>query len=407
MMQRQAGILSGLRVIEVSAFVAAPLGGATLAEMGADVIRVDPPGGGIDIGRWPLHNGHSLYWAGLNQGKRSLTLNTRSERGRELLLQLIAGHDGAIDDGILLTNLGVPAWMSYERLRERRPDLIMLVITGNPDGGTAVDYTINAALGFPYVTGPEAYQGPVNHVLPAWDALTGYLAATSILAAERHRRLTGHGQLIELSLANVALAVTGHLGFIAEAELEPEPRGRYGNDTFGSFGRDFSTRDGRYLMVLALTPRQWGSLCEATGLGESFAFLERKLGLDFRREGDRFSARRQICAEHEPRVAARDYEEVSVALERASVLWGPYQSFKELVASDPRCSPANPLFSEVDHPGIGSFITAASPVGFSASPSPPLSPSPRLGQHTDEVLQTLTGLSSAEIETLRAEGIIG
>ena len=88
------------------------------------------------------------------------------------------------------------------------------------------------------------------------------------------------------------------------------------------------------------------------------------------------------------------------------MLWGPYQTFKELVASDPRCSPANPLFSKVDHPGIGSFVTAASPVGFSASPSPPPSPSPRLGQHTDEVLQTLTGLSSAEIETLRAASVL-
>jgi len=84
-----AGILSGLRIVEMSAFVAAPLGGVTLAAMGADVIRVDPPGGGVDIGRWPLHRGRSLYWAGLNQGKRSVTIDTRHEPGQEKVARLI------------------------------------------------------------------------------------------------------------------------------------------------------------------------------------------------------------------------------------------------------------------------------------------------------------------------------
>src|SRR2546428_5217028 len=112
----------------------------------------------------------------------------------------------------------------------------MFVITGNRDGTAAVDYTVNAALGFPLITGPEGHDGPVNHVLPAWDAMTGYLAAAGILAAERHRRMTGHGQLVELSLADVGTAVAGHLGYLAEAELEPEPRSRYGNYVYGTFG---------------------------------------------------------------------------------------------------------------------------------------------------------------------------
>jgi len=406
MTEQRPGILTGLRVIEVSAFVAAPLGGATLAGMGADVIRVDPIGGGIDAGRWPLHNGRSLYWAGLNQGKRSVTLDLRSERGRELLTALVTNHNGAAEDGILLTNLGVPPWLGYDRLVERRPDLIMLVITGNPDGSTAVDYTVNAATGFPFVTGPESWRGPVNHVLPAWDALTGYLAATAILAAERHRRLTGQGQLIELSLMDVALAVTGHLGLLAEAQLEQEPRARYGNELFGSLSRDFRTRDGRSVIVIALTARQWSSLCQATGLGEAFQALEQKLGLDFRRDGDRFSARRQICALIEPWVAARDHDEVRLAFASAGVLWGPYQTFQELVASDPRCSMANPLFDEVEHPGIGTYRTAGSPVRFGAVPPAAPSASPSLGRHTDEVLQELAGVSREQLAALRAEHVI-
>jgi len=180
-----APILAGLRVVELSAFVAAPLGGATLAALGADVIRVDPPGGGIDIDRWPLHRGRSLYWAGLNQGKRSVTIDTRTEAGQRQVSRLIAapGEGG----GIVLTNLPVRGWNSYSELAKLRPDLIMVVITGDRDGGTAVDYTVNAAVGFPWLTGPEDGDGPVNHVLPAWDGMTGFLAAFAILAAERHR----------------------------------------------------------------------------------------------------------------------------------------------------------------------------------------------------------------------------
>src|SRR5258707_11760263 len=97
-----AGILAGLRIVEISAFIAAPLGGATLAAMGADVIRVDPPGGGVDIDRWPLHRGRSLYWAGLNQGKRSVVIDTRSEAGRSPGGWLIPAPGGG--GGGVLTN---------------------------------------------------------------------------------------------------------------------------------------------------------------------------------------------------------------------------------------------------------------------------------------------------------------
>src|SRR3989442_13191029 len=139
-----AGILSGLRIVEISAFIAAPLGGATLAAMGAEVIRVAPPGGGVDIGRWPLHRGRSLYWAGLNQGKRSVTIDTRHEPGQEKGARLITapGEGG----GIFLTNLPISGWNSYDAPKKLRGDRIMAVTTGNPEGGQAVAYTVTAAL---------------------------------------------------------------------------------------------------------------------------------------------------------------------------------------------------------------------------------------------------------------------
>jgi len=380
-----APILAGLRIVELSAFVAAPLGGATLAALGADVIRVDPPGGGIDIDRWPLLQGRSLYWAGLNQGKRSVTIDTRAEAGQRQVAGLITapGEGG----GIVLTNLPVRGWNSYESLANLRRDLIMVVITGDRDGGTAVDYTVNAALGFPSLTGPEGHEGPVNHVLPAWDGMTGYLAALAILAAERHRRLHGEGQLVELSLSDVGLAVAGHLGLIGEAILEPEPRGRFGNDVYGTFGRDFGTRDGRRVMVLALTARQWASLGEATGLSRDFAGLESQARADFRKEADRWVHRKALCEILESWVARHDLAEIGEAFERNGVLWGAYQTPKQLVTEDPRASTANPMFAEVDQPGIGTFLTAGSPLRFGAAQPVPPRPAPVLGEHTDEVLR--------------------
>src|SRR5437899_4007053 len=384
------GILDGLRIVEISAFVAAPLAGARLAAMGADVIRIDPPGGGVDIARWPLRRGRSLYGAGLNQSKRSVTIDMRQPSRQEKVAKLIAapGESG----GIFLANLPVSGWNSYDELKKLRSDLIMVVITGNRDGTAAVDYTVNAALGFPFVTGPEDAEGPVNHVLPAWDAMTGFLASTAILAAERHRRLTGEGQLVELSLSDVALAVAGHLGFVGEAVLEAEPRGRFGNHVFGTFGRDFVTRDGRRVMILALTPRQWRGLVEATGLSGEFRNLEARLGLYFNNEGDRWRGRQEICEMLQSWIGVRNLTSIAAAFDAQKVLWGPYHTFKELVGEDPRASSSNPLFADVEHPELGTYPTPGSPVPFGAAAPVSPKPAPKLGEHTEEVLREF-GLS--------------
>ncbi len=190
------GILSGLRVVEGTAFVAAPLGGMTLAQLGADVIRFDLTGGGLDYGRWPITaDGMSLCWAGLNKGKRSIAVDFRQPRGQELLTQLISlpGENS----GIFSTNFPAKGWLSYDALRSHRADLIMANLVGRRDGGSEVDYTVNPQIGIPFLTGPTDWSGPVNHVLPAWDLITGHMIAVGLLAAERHRRITGQGQLVK------------------------------------------------------------------------------------------------------------------------------------------------------------------------------------------------------------------
>src|SRR5690348_9122833 len=205
-----AGVLSGLRIVEGSAFIAAPLGGMTLAQLGADVIRFDPIGGGLDTTRWPIDkNGKSLFWAGLNKGKRSIQIDLASPEGQELAQALITAPGK--DAGLFLTNFPPRGFLAYEKLKARRADLVMLVITGHYDGSSAVDYTVNCGVGFPFITGPGDLNEPVNHSLPAWDAICGLTASTGMLAAERHRSRTGEGRLVALALSDVALAMTGNL----------------------------------------------------------------------------------------------------------------------------------------------------------------------------------------------------
>jgi 2-methylfumaryl-CoA isomerase len=399
------GILAGLRIVEGSAFVAAPLGGMTLAQLGADVIRFDPIGGGLDYHRWPVTaHGTSLFWAGLNKGKRSIAVDIRSPRGQELLTQLITlpGPDA----GLFSTNFPARGWLSYDALRAHRADLIMVNLTGRRDGGSEVDYTVNPALGFPGLTGDPADHTPVNHVLPAWDAIAGGLLATAMLAAERHRTRTGAGQLVTLALKDVGLAMLGHLGMIAEVTINDSDRARYGNYLYGAFGRDFVTRDGARVMLIGLTDLQWSTLCRATGIESAVTALAASLGRDLAQEGERFHAREAIAALIAPWVASRTFDEVRTIFEAHRVTWGPYRTVREALALDVDLSAQNPMFAEVEQPGAGRYLVPGSPLAFGATERVPAASAPRLGEHTDEILLGLLGLSEAAVGALHDAGIV-
>jgi len=399
-----SGILSGLRVVEGSAFVAAPLGGMTLAQLGADVIRFDQLGGGLDYRRWPLaKSGESLFWAGLNKGKRSIQLDLGSRAGRELATALITAPGEHA--GLFLTNFPARGWLEYQTLAKRRPDLVMVALTGNPDGTSEVDYTVNPATGFPWATGPRNLAEPLNSVLPAWDIALGTLATVGMLAAERHRRLTGVGQLVRLSLSDVAFAMVGNLGRIAEAQLGGQDQHKDGNYLYGAFGHDFETRDGRRVMVVALTERQWTALVETTGIEQACRDLEHATGYDLSSESGRFQGRDLIAALLRPWFASRDLAAIRTEFAGTNVSWGPYQTFRQLVNEDPRCSIANPMFAQVEQPGIGSNLMPGSPLDFSEVPRLPARRAPLLGENTDEILGLL-GLSTREIARLHDEGIV-
>ena len=394
------GILSDLRIVEVSAFVAAPLGGMTLAQLGADVIRIDPIGGNIDVARWPLApDGSSLYWASLNKRKRSVCLALSKPEGQEIAQALIR------DAGTLLTNLPAGKWMGYDVLKQGREDLIVLRLIGNSDGTAAIDYTVNCAGGFPIATGRT--EEPVNHVLPAWDIASGLYLATGLLAADRARLRSGHGQEVVLALSDVMLASVSNLGYIADVQVNDAVRPPMGNDLYGAFGRDFETADGRRIMLCAISNRQWRAIGKATGLADKLAMIGPLMDVDLDTEGGRFAARGAICAVLEPWFAARTLEEIRVIMDNSGgVLWGPYQDFRQLVNEDPRCSPANPMMAEIEQPGAGRILANASPLAFSADLRPPAGPAPRLGEHTEAVLTGVLGLSSFQYAKLHDAGIV-
>ncbi|HRF45614.1 MAG TPA: CoA transferase [Candidatus Competibacteraceae bacterium] len=398
-------ILQGLRIVEGSAFVAAPLAGMTLAQMGADVIRFDRIRGGLDYHRWPVtQDNKSLFWAGLNKGKRSIAVDMTTPRGQEIITQLICAPGP--DNGIFLTNLRVRGWMDYEHLKKHREDLIAVTVLGTRDGRPAVDYTINPAVGFPYATGLEDSRDPVCHVLPAWDCITGQMVALGVLAAERHRRLTGQGQEIEIALKDVALAMLGNLGIIGEVVINDFDRPKYGNALYGAYGQDFETADGRRVMVVGLTQRQWNGLCKSTGLHAEFDALGEKLGLKLSQEGNRFRARKEITAIFEPWFRVRKIEDFAQSFDDNGVTWSVFRTFKQAIEEDPDFSSQHPMFSRVEQPGIGSYPVPGSPFEFSEFERLPPKPAPVLGEQTDEILSEILGISDAEISRLHEDKIV-
>ena len=394
--------LAGLRVVEVATFVAAPLGGMTLAQLGADVIRVDPVGGAADYTRWPLApSGTSLYWTGLNKAKRSLCVDLRSAEGQELVSRLIT--ESGPGGGIVLTNAD-RRWLSYEALARCRPDVIHLQIEGHHDGSPAVDYTVNAELGFPLVTGPEGAAGPINHVLPAWDVACGLYAAIGLLSADRLRQATGQGQQLRVALYDVALATAGNLGFLAEAQVNGVNRPRIGNHLYGGFARDFTSRDGRQVMVVTLTGRHWQDLVAVTGLGKPVSALEEALAADFSSEDDRFAYREVLAALLQRWFADHDLPDIRESLSRTSVLWSVYRSFVELADGDD--IRANQMMGTVEQPGVGRYLAPASPIRVGEATRREPVRAPVLGEHSAQILRTDLGLSESRIQDLHDRGVV-
>lgn len=390
--------LAGVRVIEMASFVAVPLAGMTLAQLGCDVIRVDPVGGAADYRRWPVTaGGASIYWTGLNKGKRSLVADLRSAHGQQLVADLIA------DAGVLLTNMTGRQWHSYDTLVQCRPDLIHLEVSGRADGSTAVDYTVNAATGFPLITGPAGHGAPVNHVLPAWDVACGLHAALAITAALHRRQATGAGARISLALDDVALATASALGFLTEPMINGTERARIGNSVYGQYGQDFTSSDGVSFMVVTLTERHFRDLARVTGTGKAVAALADALDVDFADEGQRYRHRAVLTGLFGRWFADHTAARIETVLAGSTLLWDRYRSFAEVVNSQRVLG--NPLFAALHQPELGEYLAAGLPAALDGA-HPPAAAAPALGAHTAAILAERLNMTGGDIDRMVQSGIV-
>lgn len=401
-------ILKGLRVIEASSFIASPSAGLYLAQLGAEVIRVDTMGGGPDYNRWPKNNdGVSFYWEGLNKGKKSITVNIGTEEGKNLIQDLACapGENG----GILLTNFPHRGFLSYEKLKEKRDDIIVARVMGQANGGPALDYTVNCALGYPLMTGPEslAEDEPVNHVLPAWDLLAGAYTAFSLLAADKHRASSGQGGEYKIPLADIGVTAMANMGQLAEVLYQDGNRPRHGNAVYGAFGKDFKTADGKRMMIMAITPRQWRGLLSVLDIEKQVSEVESARGVSFAKdEGVRYEHSDALYPLIESRVCLRQAAELQEALDAVGGCWGEYQSMRD-AAEDEALVTNNPVFTEIKNPSNYTYPTPGSALTISEQKRDTPTVAPHLGQHSGSVLESVLGLDKDKVANLVEQGVVG
>ena len=399
-------LLAGLRVIEVSSFVASPTAGLYLAQLGAEVIRVDHTAGGLDYDRAMLTDkGRSLSWENLNRAKKSVALDLHSKEGRALLVRLVQ------QTGVLITNLPVNSFLSHAAIAEACPQLVSVRIMGWHDGRQAMDFTVNAAAGYPLMTGPAdwdpATAAPVNQVLPAWDFITGAYCAFALLAGLRHRDATGEGIEMRVPLGDVAIGTAANAGAMAEMLYRGGDRLRLGNAIWGALGRDLVSRDGKRFMVAALTNKQWNALIEAFGVRAEIAALETSSGVSFAiSDANRFDQREAIFAIMQGAAGSADYAGLAQRMTAAGATFEHYRTMFEM-AQDPQLVADNPLFgpspanpSGFAYPAPRSFVNV--PEMAAGDPKP----APYLGQHSEQVLSDVLGLAPADITTMIERGLV-
>ena len=398
-------ILSGLRVIESSAFVAVPMAGMTLSQMGAEVIRFDRLEGGLDARRMPYSpSGSSLFWSGMNKGKKSIAVDMKSPKGKELISNLVTAPGK--DAGLFLTNLKVKGWLDYETLSKVRSDIIIVTLTGDRHGRPQVDYTVNPALGIPDITGHEGSADPVANAIPAWDMIAGNMCVSSLLAAERYRLRHGVGQDVEIALKDVAAAAIGHLGMIADTTLNSDDRTKAGNALYGAYGKDFLCADGNRVMIIGLTSRQWSGIVKATDTAEQFKKLEMENNINLQDESVRWQWRHEITEIIEPWFKIRAVRDFADHFDKTGLTWSVFRSVKEALNVDPDLTEDNPLFKKILQPDAGEFLVPRHPANFSKVESSDAAPAPALGEHTEEILGDVLNLSDLEIANLFDDGVV-
>lgn len=391
--------LDGLRVIDLTRVLAGPFSTMLMADMGADVIKIENPKGGDDSRAFgPYKNGLSAYYMGLNRGKRSVTLNLKEEKGKEILKSLVKDADILVENYKpgTMKKLG----LDYETLRKINPGLIYAASSGFGQTGpyssrAAYDLIVQGMSGFMSITGFDA-EHPVKAGSSIADIFAGTFTAIGVLSALQHRNKTGQGQMVDVAMLDCMVATLENA--IATFDCvgkSPEPIGNV-HRSIAPFA-SFPTADGQ-VNVCAGNDELWRRFCEVVGMSE-YARDERFA--DNKRRVENFGELAGIIAEHTRKKSTAEWTK---ALDAVKVPCGPIMNMEQ-VAQDPHVRARN-MIVELAHPIAGNLLVPGTAIKFSETPAGIKCPAPGLGEHNKEIFKGLLGLSEAEIDELKKKGTI-
>lgn len=392
------GALDGIRVVDLSRFIAGPYCAMLLGDMGADVVKVEPPERGENSrGYAPFVEGESLYTMVFNRNKRSLTLDLRSEPGREVLRRLLAQADVLVENFVpgTLEKMG----LAPETLRELNPRLIVTRISGFGQEGPlsrkpCFDVIAQATSGLMDITG-EADGRPTMAGTYVVDYATGLYATIGTLGALQARHRSGKGQVVDVALLDSAMSML--MTAIPEQQLLGRTMQRRGNrDRYVAPANTFPTQDGGWVHLVAAGDPAFASLAKVMARPELV-------------DDPRFRANEQRMQNVEAleEIVSGWTQSLSTVellgkLQQAGIPCAKVASVAELV-EHPHLAHRNQII-EIEHPRAGKVPMQGFAVGFDESPMRLRHPSPTLGQHTGDVLREWLGMTPGEVEQLRAAG---
>lgn len=395
---QRSGPLVGVRVIDLTHILSGPYATMLLADMGADVIKVEEPDRGDHHRSTPPHvAGESAYFLSINRNKRSLALDLKSADGREVFLDLVHASDVVVENFRpgTLQRLG----LAYEVLAAANPRIIVCSISGFGQTGplrdkTSYDLVAQAMSGAMSLTG-EPGRLPLRSAIPIGDMCGGLFGALGILAALQERARTGRGQVVDVSMYDAMLSLMTQLisPFVVTGH-EPEPVGA-GHHHLAPYGT-FRTADG-YLVIAAAQGQHWPRLCAALGR-PALASDPR-----FATLSDRVAHAAELTAELETVLRARSSAEWAAILDAAGIPNGPVLTLRQVI-EHPHTA-ARQMMVAVEHPRVGRLAITGYPIKFGAAPAAPR-PAPLLGQHSVEVLREVLGYTPGRIAHLAATGTI-
>jgi crotonobetainyl-CoA:carnitine CoA-transferase CaiB-like acyl-CoA transferase len=391
-------ILGGLRVLDLSRVIAGPYCATLLADLGADVVKLERPGRGDDLRHWRGGEGMSPVFAAVNRNKRGVAVDLQHPEGARLALALARQADVVVENFLpgVADRLGV----GYQAVRAQNPAVVYVAVTGFGQTGpyaqrSGYNTIAQGMSGLMALTGMPDHP-PTKVGGSVADLAAAFLAFGGVCAALVQRFRTGQGQYLDVNLlaSTLALLPDPVAHFFAAGGIRP-PRAGNRNPNLAP-AEAFRTKDG-YLNVVIMNPDQWGRFCEALG-DEAMATDPR-----FATNDARVAHREEFRARVE-RVLATDDTAVWVTrLEKAAIACGPIYELDE-VFNDPQVQHLE-LVTEIEQPGVGPMRLLGFPYRVSAGPIGIRRPAPRLGEHTEDVLQEV-GLSPAEIERLAAAGVV-